>query len=75
MVVQRDEKLVGLVYPDYEEAKTLGLNEEDINKLMEENRTQLNTIMPTYCKVAEFEVRKEEFQKTPKKSIKRYLYK
>lgn len=75
LVVQRDEKLVGLVYPDYEEAKTLGLNEEDINKLMEENRTQLNTIMPTYCKVAELEVRKEEFQKTPKKSIKRYLYK
>ena len=75
LVVQRDEKLVGLVYPDYEEAKTLGLNEEDINKLMEENRTQLNTIMPTYCKVAELEVRKEEFQKTPKKSIKSYLYK
>ena len=75
LVVQRDEKLVGLVYPDYEEAKTLGLNEEDINKLMEENRTQLNTIMPTYCKVAELEVRKEEFQKTPKKSIKRYFYK
>lgn len=75
LVVQRNEKLVGLVYPDYEEAKTLGLNEEDINKLMEENRTQLNTIMPTYCKVAELEVRKEEFQKTPKKSIKRYLYK
>ncbi len=75
LVVQRDQKLIGLVYPDYEEAKNLDLSEEDINKLMEENKTQLNAVMPAYCKVTELEIRKEEFQKTPKKSIKRYLYK
>ena len=74
LVVQRSDKLVGLVYPDYEEAKTLGLNESDIRNIMEENRTQLNIVIPSYCKVAELEIREEEFEKTPKKSIKRYLY-
>lgn len=74
LVVQRGDKLVGLVYPDYEEAKTLGLNESDIRNIMEENRTQLNIVIPSYCKVAELEIREEEFEKTPKKSIKRYLY-
>lgn len=74
LVVQRGDKLVGLVYPDYEEAKTLGLNESDIRNIMEENRTQLNIVIPSYCKIAELEIREEEFEKTPKKSIKRYLY-
>lgn len=74
LVVQRGDKLVGLVYPDYEEAKTLGLNESDIRNIMEENRTQLNIVIPRYCKIAELEIREEEFEKTPKKSIKRYLY-
>lgn len=75
LIVQRDQKLIGLIYPDYEEAANLGLTKEDINKQMEENKVQLNSLMPAYCKVAEFEIRGEEFQKTPKKSIKRYLYK
>lgn len=75
LIVQRDQKLIGLIYPDYEEAANLGLTKEDINKQMEENKVQLNSLMPAYCKVAEFEIREEEFQKTPKKSIKRYLYK
>ncbi|WP_277265684.1 AMP-binding protein [Prevotella corporis] len=74
LVVQRGDKLVGLVYPDYEEAKTLGLNESDIRNIMEENRTQLNIVIPSYCKIAELEIKEEEFEKTPKKSIKRYLY-
>ena len=50
LVVQRGDKLVGLVYPDLEEAKELGLNEADIKNLMEENRKQLNEQMPAYCK-------------------------
>ena len=74
LVVQRGDKLVGLVYPDYEEAKTLGLNESDIRNIMDENRTQLNIVIPSFCKIAELEIREEEFEKTPKKSIKRYLY-
>ena len=74
LVVQRAEKLVGLVYPDYEEAKSLGLNDNDISSIMDENRAQLNESIPNYCKVSEFEILKEEFEKTPKRSIKRYLY-
>ena len=74
LVIQKGEKLIALVYPDYDEAQSLGLNAEDIKNIMEENRTQLNTIVPAYCKVAEIRVQEEEFEKTPKKSIKRYLY-
>ncbi len=75
VVVQRAEKLVAMVYPDYDEAKKLGLTNEDIRGVMEQNRTQLNQILPAYAKLTEIEIRSEEFEKTPKKSIKRYLYK
>ncbi|WP_314665081.1 AMP-binding protein [Prevotella aurantiaca] len=75
LVVQRGEKLVGLVYVDAEEAKELGLNEADLKKLMEENKKQLNDSNPAYCKLSDIEIMEEEFMKTPKRSIKRYLYK
>ena len=75
LVVQRGEKLVGLVYPDLEEAKELGLNDADIKNLMEENRKKLNELTPAYCKLSDIEILNEEFIKTPKRSIKRYLYK
>lgn len=75
LVVQRGEKLVGLVYPDLEEAKELGLNDADIKNLMEENKKQLNEINPAYCKLSDIEIMEEEFVKTPKRSIKRYFYK
>ena len=75
IVVQRGDKLVGLVHPDYDEAKLLGLNNEDLMGVMEQNCQQLNQVVPAYSKVAEFEILEEEFEKTPKKSIKRYLYK
>ena len=74
LVIQKGEKLIALVHPDYDEAQSLGLNAEDIKNIMEENRTQLNAIIPAYCKVSEIRVQEEEFEKTPKKSIKRYLY-
>ena len=74
VVVQRDNKLVGLVYPDYDEAKNMNFNEADLANIMEQNRQQLNENLPAYEKIAEIEIRKEEFAKTPKKSIKRYLY-
>ena len=74
VVVQRDTKLVGLVYPDYDEAKNMRFNEEDIRNIMEQNRTQLNELLPAYEKISEIEIRKEEFEKTPKRSIKRFLY-
>ena len=74
IVVQRGDKLVGLVHPDYEEAKSLGLSNDEIKGVMEQNRLQLNQVVPAYSKVASFEIVEEEFEKTPKKSIKRYLY-
>ena len=70
-----NNKLVGLVYPDYDEAKNMNFNEEDIYNVMEQNRQQLNELLPAYEKITEIEIQKEEFEKTPKKSIKRYLYK
>jgi long-chain acyl-CoA synthetase len=74
VVVQRDQKLVGLVYPDYDEAKNMNFNEADIVNIMEQNRVQLNEQLPAYEKITEIEIRTEEFEKTPKRSIKRYLY-
>ena len=74
VVVQRDNKLVGLVYPDYDEAKNMRFNDEDIKNIMEQNRLQLNELLPAYEKIAEIEIRTEEFEKTPKRSIKRFLY-
>ena len=75
VVVQRGETLVGLVYPDFDEAATMRLNESDLEGIMEQNRQELNSTQPAYCKLAAIEIVKEEFEKTPKKSIKRYLYK
>ena len=74
LVIQSGEKLIALVHPDYDEAQNLGLNADDIKNIMEENRTQLNAIVPAYCKVSEIRIHEEEFEKTPKKSIKRFLY-
>lgn len=75
VVVQRGEKLIGLVYPDFDEAATMRLNDSDLEGIMEQNRQELNSTQPAYCKLAAIEIVKEEFEKTPKKSIKRYLYK
>lgn len=75
VVVQRDGKLVGLVHPDFEEVQAMGLSRDDLQSLMEENRVQVNANLPVYCKIAAIEIHDEEFEKTPKKSIKRYLYK
>ena len=75
VVVQRGEKLVGLVHPDYDEAATMRLNDADLENIMEQNRQELNASLPPYCRLAAIEIVPEEFEKTPKKSIKRYLYK
>ena len=74
IVVQRDEKLVALIYPDYDEAKNMGLGKADLEGVMEQNRQELNTVLPAYCKLSAVELYEEEFEKTPKKSIKRFLY-
>ena len=74
IVVQRDTKLVALVHPDLDEAKSMGFTKEDIEGIMEQNRNTLNQMLPAYEKISEVEIYDEEFAKTPKKSIKRYLY-
>ena len=74
IVVQRDTKLVALVHPDMDEAKNMGFSMDDLKNIMEQNRNGLNEMIPAYEKITEIEILEEEFEKTPKKSIKRYLY-
>lgn len=69
VVVERDGKLIGLVYPD----TTLG-DKDVLNQLMKENLKQLNELLPNYAKVSSIELVDQEFEKTPKKSIKRFMY-
>lgn len=74
IVIQKEDKLIGLVFPDFDEAKNLGLSHDDLVKIMEQNKQELNATLPAYCKLSAIRIHEEEFAKTPKKSIKRYLY-
>ena len=74
LVVQREDKLVGLVYPDQEQVKKLRLSQEDIENIMEQNRKEINPNLPSYAQLFSIQVMEQEFEKTPKKSIKRFLY-
>ena len=74
VVVQKGDKLVALVYPDFDEAQSLNLGRSELEEIMEQNRLELNTMVPAYSKVSEIRIHDEEFEKTPKKSIKRFLY-
>lgn len=74
VVIQDGDKLIGLVHPDYDTAKTMGLNDSDLKDIMEQNRKTLNTLQPAYCHLSAIRIHEEEFEKTPKRSIKRYLY-
>ena len=74
IIVQKDDHLVALVYPDMDEAENLGFTDEDLENIMEQNRQNLNAQLPAFSKISAVRIRKEEFEKTPKKSIKRYLY-
>lgn len=74
VVIQEGNTLVGLVYPDYDTAQAMGLNKDDLKDVMEQNRKELNTVLPAYCHLSEIRIHEEEFEKTPKRSIKRFLY-
>ncbi|TVQ19174.1 MAG: long-chain fatty acid--CoA ligase [Bacteroidetes bacterium] len=74
LVTEKDNKLIILIYPDHENADKEGLNDEDLKKVFEEHRRFLNQNMPTYMGVSAVRIFSEEFEKTPKKSIKRFLY-
>ncbi len=74
VVIQEGDKLVGLVYPDLDTAKQIEFSESDLNTIMEQNRKQLNADLPAYCHLSEIRLHDSEFEKTPKRSIKRFLY-
>ena len=74
IIIQKDDKLVGLVHPDLEEAGSLGFSTEDLESIMAQNLAELNNQLPVYCRISHIVLHEEEFEKTPKKSIKRYLY-
>ena len=74
VVIQKDEKLYGLVYTDPDEMKKGGINASQLEEQMELNRIELNKIVPIYARLHAIKQMPEEFEKTPKKSIKRYKY-
>jgi len=74
LVIEEGGLLSALVYPDFEQAESDGLSESALNKKMEEIRVAVNEDLPNYCKIQEIRIFPEEFEKTPKRSIKRYLY-
>lgn len=75
IVVQRGEKLVALIYPDFDLAQKDGLDENGLRMAMEQNRKDINTMVAAYERISAMEIHQTEFEKTPKRSIKRFLYK
>lgn len=72
VVIQRGEKLVALVHPDKDEV--VSFTDQELEQIMEQNRQELNEQLPIFSRISAIEIHEEEFAKTPKKSIKRYLY-
>lgn len=74
LIILQQDKLVGLIYPDSDDAFAHGLSQSDLVRVMEENRLELNKQLPSFSQIARFKLYPEEFEKTAKKSIKRFLY-
>lgn len=74
LIVEQKGKLVGLIYPDYESMQQHGLADNDIEPVLEQHRVEINKHLPQYSQVAKLTIYNQEFEKTPKKSIKRFLY-
>lgn len=74
LVVQRNEKLVALIYPDYEEMEKVGMKEDDLTALYDHYLKEVNHHLAAFMSVSRIEIHPKEFQKTPKRSIKRFLY-
>lgn len=74
VVTERDNKLIAMVYPDYEALKAENIPESEIPEIMQDNRKKLNAELPKYEQISAFEMVDEEFEKTPKKNIKRFKY-
>jgi long-chain acyl-CoA synthetase len=74
LVISEDNKLIGLIYPDYEKVKNDNISEDRLLSILEETRKMVNERIPEFMAVNKFRIHSEEFAKTPKKSIKRFLY-
>ena len=74
LVLLQKDKLVALIYPDFDDAFAHGLSQTDIERMMETNRIELNQQLPSYCQITKIKIHFEEFEKTAKKSIKRFMY-
>lgn len=74
IIVLQNDKLVALIYPDFDEAFANGLHQSDVEKMMETNRIELNQQLPAYSQISKVKIHFEEFEKTAKKSIKRFMY-
>ena len=74
LIILQQDKLVGLIYPDSDDAFAHGLSQSDLVRVMEENRLELNKQLPAFSQIARFKLYPEEFEKSAKKSIKRFLY-
>ena len=72
LIVLQHDKLVALIYPDFDDAFAHGLQQNDIQKAMEVNRIELNQQLPNYCQISKIKIHFEEFEKTAKKSIKTF---
>ncbi|HCT29677.1 MAG TPA: long-chain fatty acid--CoA ligase [Bacteroidales bacterium] len=74
LVVEQNQKLIALVFPDFDAADKAGYSNEDLERVIETNRVEVNKNLPQYCQIVKVKLYPEEFEKTPKKSIKRFLY-
>lgn len=74
IVVEKEGKLVALIYPDFDSLDREGIAHDQVEEKMEENRHALNPQLPAYSQISKIKIYFEEFEKTPKRSIKRYLY-
>ncbi|MDE5790426.1 MAG: AMP-binding protein [Muribaculaceae bacterium] len=74
LIIEKDGQIVALIHPDFDAAMQSGLDREKLKKTMEQNIDVLNKDIPAYSKVKDFKIFEEEFEKTPKRSIKRFLY-
>lgn len=74
IVIGQEGKITALIYPDFDNADKAGYSREQIEQMMEENRVHLNKELPAYAQIGKIKIYYEEFEKTPKRSIKRYLY-
>jgi long-chain acyl-CoA synthetase len=74
LVVEKNNLLIAMIYPDHEMINKLGLSETDLQTTLEQYKKEINEVMPVYMNLSKIKIVPEEFEKTPKKSIKRFLY-